>query len=57
MYIDLSRRADHDNLPPWTAKLIDDVHSLTVMDLERDRLTFRQLAADGRELDSFVITK
>ena len=57
MYVDSSRRADRNNLPAWTAKLVDDVHSFTVCDLTYDRLTFRQLDAGGKELDRFEITK
>lgn len=57
MYLEAGRRADHSNLPPYTAKLIDDVHSFTVLDLTFDRLTFRQVSLDGRELDRFEITQ
>ena len=57
LYLEAVRRANHAKLPPYTAEIIDDVHSFTVCDLTNDRLTFRQIGADGSELDRFVITK
>jgi hypothetical protein len=42
---------------PFTCKLIARVHSLTLADVEGGTLTVRQLAADGREVDRFVVTK
>ena len=42
---------------PYTFKMIARVHSLTVADVDGPRLTVRQLAADGREVDRFVVTK
>jgi hypothetical protein len=37
--------------------VISQVHSLTVADVDGPRLTIRQVAADGRELDNFTIEK
>jgi hypothetical protein len=42
---------------PFTRKLIARVHSLSVADIDGPTLTVRQLAADGREVDRFVVTK
>ena len=42
---------------PFTHKFLSQVHSLTVADVDGPRLTIRQVAADGRELDKFTIEK
>jgi acid phosphatase type 7 len=42
---------------PFTSKLIAQVNSLTIADIDGPTLTVRQLAADGQELDRFVVTK
>ena len=42
---------------PFTLKLIADRFSFSVVDLDGTRLTFRQIAADGAEIDRFVVTK
>lgn len=42
---------------PFTCKLIARVHSFTVADVDGPTLTVRQLAADGHEVDRFVVTK
>jgi hypothetical protein len=46
-----------DSWQPFTAKFIADKFSFSVVDIDGSRLTFRQLAADGAEIDRFVITK
>jgi hypothetical protein len=46
-----------DTWQPFTHTMIADRFSLSVVDVNGSRLTFRQLAADGTELDRFVITK
>jgi hypothetical protein len=49
-----------DNTPTWqqyTAKLIGDVYSLTVVDVDGERLTLRQVSEHGEELDRIVVTK
>ena len=57
LYLGPERRADLAALPPYTCKFVDDVHSFTVCDVSQGKLAFRQVAADGRELDRFVIEK
>ncbi len=42
---------------PYTCKLISRVNSLTIADVDGPTLTVRQVAADGQELDRFVVTK
>ena len=42
---------------PFTCKLIARVHSLSVADVDGPTLTVRQVAADGREVDRFVVTR
>lgn len=42
---------------PFTKSFIADTHSLTVCDVDGTTLTVRQVAADGRTLDSFTIEK
>lgn len=56
LYLSPERRADQNLLPVYTYKLVDDKHSFTVCDVTRNRVVFRQLSADGAELDSFAIT-
>jgi hypothetical protein len=46
-----------DTWQPFTQTMIADKFSLSVVDVAGPRLTFRQVAADGTELDRFVITK
>jgi hypothetical protein len=46
-----------DSWQPFTLKLIADKFSFSTVDLDATKLTFRQLAADGTEIDRFVITK
>ncbi len=57
LYLSPDRRAKANALPPYTYKLVDDKHSFTVCDVQQDKLTFRQLTADGAEIDRFVISK
>ena len=42
---------------PWTRSFISDRHSFTVLDATADRLSLRQLDAQGRELDAFALTR
>ncbi len=42
---------------PFTTTFIADRHSLSVVDVNGTTLTFRQLAADGTQLDKFIVTK
>ncbi len=48
---------DPDSWQKFTEKFISTVHSLTVADVDGKTLIVRQLDAEGRELDSFKITK
>ena len=42
---------------PYTAKVVSNVHSLTVVDVTPTALTVRQVADDGREVDRFNVTR
>jgi acid phosphatase type 7 len=49
-----------DNTPTWqpfTRKLISDIYSFTVVDIDGVRLTLRQISEVGDELDRLVMTK
>ena len=49
-----------DNVPTWqpfTQKLVSDVYSFTVVDIDGARLTLKQISEQGEELDRIVITK
>jgi acid phosphatase type 7 len=48
---------DSDSWQKFTDKFVSNIHSLTVADVNGKTLTIRQVAPDGRELDSFTITK
>ncbi len=54
---DTDRFADHAKWQEFTQVYVADVNSLTVAELSGTTLTVRQVAADGRELDRFTITK
>ena len=41
----------------FTNKYVAKVHSLTVADVDGKTLTVRQVAADGTEIDRFVVAK
>ncbi|HSC36588.1 MAG TPA: metallophosphoesterase [Chitinophagaceae bacterium] len=48
---------DPDSWQKFTDKFISSIHSLTVAEVDGKTLTVRQVSADGKELDSFRITK
>jgi hypothetical protein len=48
---------DRASWEPFTQSFVSRVHSFTVLDVQRDRLDLRQLAADGTELDRFRVTR
>jgi acid phosphatase type 7 len=48
---------DPDSWQKFTDKFISTVHSFTVADVDGKTMTIRQLDVDGKELDSFRITK
>ena len=41
----------------YTAKFVADTHSMTVVDVDANRLSVKQVSAAGDELDRFVITR
>ena len=51
------QEADEDSWQKFTYKFISTVHSLTVVDVNGKTATIRQISADGKEVDSFKITK
>ena len=44
-------------LPEFTVTMVDNIHSFTCLDVEYERLVFRQISEDGVELDTFVLTQ
>ena len=49
-----------DNVPTWqpyTMKLVSDMYSFTVVDVNGPKLTLRQVSETGEELDRIVVTK
>ncbi|MEZ0539422.1 purple acid phosphatase family protein [Fibrella arboris] len=48
---------DPDSWQKFTAKFFSNVHSLTVADVTGQTLTIRQVDVNGKELDSFKVTK
>ncbi|QKJ30607.1 metallophosphoesterase [Mucilaginibacter mali] len=48
---------DKNSWQTFTSTFISKVHSLTVVDVEGKTLNFRQIAADGKEVDAFKVTK
>jgi len=48
---------DPDSWQKFTRKFISNVHSLTVADVKGKTITIRQISAQGKELDAFIITK
>jgi 3',5'-cyclic AMP phosphodiesterase CpdA len=41
----------------FTNKFVSKINSFTVIDARKRKLTIRQISQDGKELDSFVVTK
>jgi hypothetical protein len=54
---DPSQNDDPASWQPYTVRFVSSVHSLTIAEVTPDRLTLRQVSADGAELDRFVITR
>lgn len=48
---------DPDSWQKFTYKFISTIHSFTVADVVGNKIIFRQLSEDGKELDTFTITK
>jgi hypothetical protein len=56
----LNRSDDHAypiTLPPFTDKIVNTVHSFTSCQVLGNTLTVRQISEDGKEVDSWVVTK
>jgi 3',5'-cyclic AMP phosphodiesterase CpdA len=53
---DRGQSGDPALLQEFTARFLSNVHSLTIMDVAPERLTLRQVSAEGEELDRFVVT-
>ena len=54
------RPSDDDHKPidmPFAAKLIHDINTFTMVDVDGETLTMRQMGVDGKELDRIVIRK
>jgi len=57
---ELYNREQNDDPDSWlkfTSKFVSKVHSLTVADVKGKKLTIKQISADGKILDAFMITK
>ncbi len=54
---DPEQQDDPSSWQDFTYKFVSKVHSLTVADVEGATMIVRQVSADGRELDRFVVTK
>lgn len=48
---------DSSSWQEYTARFVSNVHSLTIVDLDVDKLVIRQVSHQGKELDRFVVTK
>lgn len=48
---------DPDSWQKFTSKFYSNVHSLTVVDMDGKTMTVKQIDVNGKELDSFKITK
>ena len=54
---DVDREAQPATWQPFTERVSSTVHSYTMMDVARDRLTIRQVDADGKTIDAFAVTR
>ncbi len=41
----------------FTAKMVNNIHSLTVAEIDDRKLTVRQVGADGKEIDKWIVTQ
>ncbi|MBC9934157.1 metallophosphoesterase [Chitinophaga qingshengii] len=53
----VDQQTDTDSWQPFTHKFISDIHSFTVADVNGNKIIFRQLSEEGKELDTFTISK
>ena len=51
------QQANPADWQPFTAKYVADRHSFTFVEARGEELTVRQIAANGDEVDRFVLTK
>jgi predicted phosphodiesterase len=51
------QETDPDSWQKFTDKFVSTVHSLTVVEIDGKTMTVKQVAADGKELDRFMIRK
>jgi len=54
---DPDQQDDRATWQPFTVRFISKVHSFTQVDVRGRRLTVRQIDADGREVDRFIVAK
>ncbi|RFS21871.1 metallophosphoesterase [Chitinophaga silvatica] len=51
------QQEDTDSWQKFTHKFISTIHSFTVADVDGNKIIFRQISEEGKELDTFTITK
>jgi predicted phosphodiesterase len=51
------QETDPDSWQKFTDKFVSTVHSLTVVEIDGKTMVVKQLAADGKELDKYTISK
>jgi 3',5'-cyclic AMP phosphodiesterase CpdA len=56
-YLHLKGKAARFRMKPYVARVVSEEHSFSLLDLQDRKLIFRQLGAQGEELDRFVLTK
>ena len=54
---DLWKHDPQENWVPFTAKIVSDIHSFTVIETDGKKLTLRQLNAKGVAFDQIHVTK
>jgi len=54
---DTDQHGDTSTLEDFTVRFVSNVHSMTVVDVEPDRLSARQIDMKGNEVDRFILTK
>lgn len=54
---DTNQEKQPETWQTFTMKFTSSTHSLTVVDVDGKKLTARQLAENGNEVDHFVVTK
>jgi len=54
---DSDQHNDPTSLQEFTARFVSNIHSLTVVDVDAHKVSVRQVAADGTEVDRFDVTQ